>query len=343
MKPLHWIGVAALLLTGCGDTDKRPAVAFVSNNPEDFWNIAEAGAKKAADEFDVRLLFRKPPRNAEADQQNTINQVLNQNAKAIAVSVINPETQKEYMQGVAKKVILLTQDNDAPDCGRLCYIGTDNYAAGRTVGALVKQAMPDGGTIVILVGDIGSANAKARRQGVLDELAGAKDAPSADGSALGKYKLYKTMTDVPEGATKAKTNAAQALAELPREENLCLVGLWAYNPPAMLAATKDAGRLGKVKLVGFDENEATLQGIRDGHIHGTVVQQPYQFGYQSVKLMSELVRGDKKNLPKDGILPAPHLAVTKEGKEVTSGDGAKTAGKPVDAFEKELNALLGKK
>lgn len=347
MKPLLWPGlVAALLLglTGCGDTGpKKPKVAFVTNNPESFWNIAEVGARKAEKELDVDLSFIKPPSGDAAVQQERIEQVLNQGVKAIAISVIDPKNQTRYLKSIADKTMLLTQDNDAPDSGRLCYIGTDNYAAGRAAGALVKQAMPEGGTVVIFVGQIEPLNARQRRQGVLDELAGKKDAPTADGSKIGdKYTLYKTYTDQPEGASKAKENAVQALNELAKEKNICLVGLWAYNPPAMLSAVKDKDLLGKVKLVGFDEEPATLQGIRDGHIHGTIVQQPHEFGYLSVKLMAELVKGDKSNLPKDGMMPVPHLAITKDGKDVTTSDSAKTAGKPVDVFQKELNKLLGK-
>jgi ribose transport system substrate-binding protein len=331
------------LLPGCGESKKdgKPSVAFVTNNPEAFWNIAEVGAKKAAQEFDVRLSFVKPATGDASVQKERIDQLLEQGVQAMAISVIDPKNQTRYLQSVAKRTLLFTQDNDAPECGRLCYIGTDNYAAGRAAGVLVKQAMPQGGTVVIFVGQIEPLNARQRRQGVLDELAGAKDVSSEPGTVLGQYKLYKTFTDQPEGATKAKENAVQALTELAKEQNVCMVGLWAYNPPAILSAVKDQGKLGQIKIVGFDEDPATLEGIKAGHIHGTIVQQPYQFGYLCVKLMSEVVRGKKQNLPTSGQMPVPHLAVTKEGKEVVSSDKAITQGKAVEVFQKELNRLLG--
>src|SRR5205823_4402228 len=119
---------------------------------------------------------------------------------------------------------------------RLCYIGTDNYEAGRAAGALVKQAMPDGGTVVIFVGQLEALNARQRRQGVLDELAGKKDAEIKDGATFGKYRYYKTYTDQPEGQPAARLNAVQALTALQKEDNVCLVGLWAYNPPAIYSA-----------------------------------------------------------------------------------------------------------
>ncbi|MFQ3591779.1 MAG: sugar-binding protein [Gemmataceae bacterium] len=332
-----------VVLPGCGESpkDRKPSVAFVTNNPEAFWNIAEVGAKKAAEEFDVKLSFVKPAQGDASVQKERIDQLLEQGVQAMAISVIDPKNQTRYLQSVAKRTQLLTQDNDAPECNRLCYIGTDNYAAGRAAGALVKQAMPQGGTVVIFVGQLEPLNARQRRQGVLDELAEAKEVSSEPGTVLGKYKLYKTFTDQPEGATKAKENAVQALIELAKEPNVCMVGLWAYNPPAILSAVKDQGKLGQIKIVGFDEDPVTLEGIKAGQIHGTIVQQPYQFGYLSVKLMSEIVRGNKTNLPTSGQLPVPHLAITKEGKEVITSDKATTQGKPVEVFQKELNKLLG--
>src|SRR5262249_48064302 len=176
----------------------KPRVAFVSNNPEAFWNIAEAGAKKAAGEFNVELLFRKPSPGNAATQKEEIDTVLNQGVKAIAVSVIDPKNQAEYLDEIAGKVSLLTQDNDAPNSKRLAYIGTNNYEAGRAAGKLVKEALgEDGGTVVIFVGQLDALNARQRRQGVIDEIAGRKPpedlndfTKSPDGETFGKFKLF---------------------------------------------------------------------------------------------------------------------------------------------------------
>src|SRR2546430_17615772 len=72
----------------------------------------------------------------------------------------------------------------------------------------------------------------------------------------------------------------------------CMVGLFGYNIPACLEAVKEAKKTGKIKLVSFDENEGTLQGVIDGHVYGTVSQQPYYYGDHSVRILSALVRGD---------------------------------------------------
>jgi ribose transport system substrate-binding protein len=349
MKPLRalaWLSavLALPLLLGCPSSSGKPKVAFVSNNPETFWDIAEKGCRKAERELEqegtpYEVVFRKPDAGDPARQTEIIDNLMNQNIKALAVSVINPSGQHDHLKEVAAKVPLITQDNDAPDTGRLCYIGTNNYKAGRAVGQLIKEAMPDGGTLAVFVGQTEPLNARQRRQGLLDELAGKREPVdindmeySPDGRRYGKYRLHKTYTDQPVGAQRATQNATDALTELKREKNLCLIGLWAYNPPAILTAVRDKDLLGKVKIVGFDENDATLQGVADGHIYGTVVQNPFEFGYKAVRLMAQLARGDKSGLPKDGILYEPHRVITKEG-----GKGRI----PVEKFRKDLKAILG--
>src|SRR5262249_36816728 len=135
------------------------------------------GCRKAeaelAKEFPVEVIFRKPDSGDPARQTEIIDTLVNQKIQALAVSVINPSGQRAHLQEVAEKVKLLTQDNDAPDTGRLYYIGTDNYKAGRAVGQLVKEVLPKGGTLAIFVGQKEALNARQRRQGLLDELAGA--------------------------------------------------------------------------------------------------------------------------------------------------------------------------
>ena len=315
--------LGVLVLPACnsnkptGLSANRPKVAFVSNNAFDFWTYAQAGCSTAAAENGVECIFKKPDPGDAAVQKQIIDDLVNQGVKAIAVSVIDPVNQTADLNAVAAKVPLLTVDNDAPTSKRLCYIGTNNYAAGREVGKLVAKAMPGGGTVCVFVGQMEALNAHQRRQGMLDGLAGRK-APAdintvestPDGQDYGKYKLLKTFTDQADGA-KAEQNASDALIQLANEKDVCMVGLWAYNPPAILNAAKKQNKLGQVKIVGFDENDETLKGVADGQIFATVVQDPYHFGAEAVKLMATLAKGEK--FTGDPIHYVPHRVVTKDG------------------------------
>jgi ribose transport system substrate-binding protein len=204
---------------------------------------------------------------------------------------------------------------------------------------------------MIFVGMLESLNARQRRQGVIDEVFGRPelkdvvdfqmDDPNKE-QTVGKYRLWaKTYLDQPEGAKKAKENAEEAIKDMPKSGNVCMVGLWAYNPPMILSAVKDKLKdrpddRKRVKIVGFDEDKTTLQGIRDGEIHATVVQDPYNFGYESVKMLAALAKGDRSVLPANGLRYIPHRVIGPKGEEK---NGLKRIS--VDVFEPELKKLLG--
>ena len=190
----------------------------------------------------------------------------------------------------------------------------DNYEAGRMCGRLVKEALPDGGQVMIFVGRLSQDNAKGRRQGLIDELLGRSSDPTRNdppGSLPqdGKYIILGTRTDGFDNG-KAKDNAEDALSRYP--EVACMVGLFAYNPPMILEALRGADKLGEVKVVAFDEADATLQGIKDGTVHGTVAQDPYMYGYESIRVLSALARGDRSVIPAGGFQNIQGRQIRKE-------------------------------
>jgi ribose transport system substrate-binding protein len=124
---------------------------------------------------------------------------------------------------------------------------------------------------------------------------------------------------------RAKSNAADALVNNP--DIAGMVGLWAYNGPAILGAVKDADKIGKVKIVCFDEDDETLGGIKDGSIFATVVQQPYEFGYRSIEMMAKILEGDRSTVPASKQIFIPTVAIKKDG---------------VEAFIKKINQLRGR-
>src|SRR5690606_2339776 len=81
---------------------------------------------------------------------------------------------------------------------------------------------------------------------------------------------------------------------------------------ALLNAVRDSNKLGQVKIVCFDEEEETLQGVQDGHIYGTIVQQPFEFGYQSVKLLHGLAQGDTSMVPETKQIFVPVLLIRQD-------------------------------
>ena len=311
-------------------------VAFVTNNTADFWTIAQRGAEKAADEFKVNLEFKMPAKGTADEQKKIIEDLLTRGVKGMAVSPNDSKNMANFFKNeVNPKLPLLMQDNDLPDpSARRLYIGTHNYRAGRAVGELVKQAVPKGGKVAIFVGRLDAQNAVERRQGVIDVLLGIERAEmgevtdfNADNLKMGDYLLVGTRTDAVSPTTCMER--AQEMLTL-NSDMACMVGLWAYNPPAILKAVESTKQ--KPAIIGFDEDEATLNAIAKGDVFATVVQDPYQFGYQSIKILAGLARKDESvlkgfTLDADNRVFVDHRIITKDN---------------VEAFHKDLKAKTAK-
>jgi ribose transport system substrate-binding protein len=348
MKPLRLLGLLAVAALAAGlpacntQTSKTPGklkVAFISNNEYDFWKFAQRGCEKAGRDLDVDIEFKMPSGGGSAEQQRRfIEDLLSKGINAISISPYDAANQTAFFQEVNGRVPLLMVDSDAADpTARRCYIGTNNVRAGEAAGDLVKKAAPDGGKFVIFVGRLDVQNAVERRQGVVTSLAGgeekakdhlAKLAKNDYPIKIGAYELLGTKTDTGKQEI-CRTQVDDTLSQV--GDLRCMVGLWAYNPPAMLEGLKAANKVGKVALVGFDENDETLQGIKDGSIAGTIVQNPYEFGYQAVNIMTGLAKGDstvlkRPDLEANNCIYIPHRTITKEN---------------VDSFHEQVKKLRG--
>ena len=298
---------------------ERVKVAYVTNGIDPFWTIAEAGALAGAKEFDVDVEVHMPPKGL-VDQKRIMETLLAKGIHGIAVSPIDAANQVSFINDAARRTNIITQDSDAPDSDRLVFIGMNNYTAGRECGKLVKQALPEGGEIMIFVGRLEQLNAQQRRQGVIDELL---DRPVADINELefdpnteaitgDKYTILGTLTDNFDYA-KAKSNAEDSIAS---HQGLdAMVGLFAYNMPACIEAVSAAGKLNEIKLASFDEADGTLQGILDGYVQGTISQQPYEYGRRSVEMLAALARGNTDMIPENKFVEVQETIVTKENVE----------------------------
>lgn len=275
------IGAAACRPDERGATPLR--LAFVTNNAADFWTIARRGVEKAERELgDVKVDFRIPSDGTAAEQKRIIDDLLAAGTQGIAISPVDPANQVRMIDDAARQATVVTQDSDAPGTARVVYLGTDNRAAGRQAGDLIKEALPGGGTVVLFVGRLDAQNAQERYRGIQDALVGSN------------VRILDVRTDDTDPA-RAKSNAADALVKYPGIG--ALVGLWAYNGPAILNAVRDAGKIGTVRIVAFDEDDQTLAGVAEGAIFATVVQQPFEFGYQSIHMLARVARGDRSGVP----------------------------------------------
>jgi ribose transport system substrate-binding protein len=259
--------------------------AFVTNNSSDFWNIAEKGVRKAEKDLGIRAQVFRPLKTEVSEQQRFIEDILVQGFDGMAICAINPDAMTPLLDRVAGKMPVVVHDSDAPKSQRKAFVGTNNVEAGRLAGqaaiAGLKQAGITKGKVGMFVGRIDMQNSIDRKQGIEE--------------TLGKQPGIEILPIFLDGAdrTKAKKNVEDALARYP--DLVMVVGLWSYNGPAMVDAVRNSTRAKKPLIVAFDEEEETLKAVDDGTIFATIVQKPFEFGYQSMKALKDAKDG--KTIP----------------------------------------------
>jgi ribose transport system substrate-binding protein len=286
---------------GTAEVPGQLRFAFVTNNSSKFWSIAEKGLRKAEKDFGIKAEIFRPLKGDVADQQRFLEDILVQNFDGVAISPINPDGMTGILDKVAARIPVVCHDSDAAKSKRKSYVGTNNVEAGRAAGDAALQALKaagiDKGKVGLFVGRIDMQNAIERRQGVEEKLKTV--------SGLEILPVFLDNTD----RAKAKKNIEDALARYP--DLVLSVGLWSYNGPCLAGAIRESARAQKPIIIAFDEEEETLKAIEEGLISATIVQKPFEFGYQSMKLLKESKEGkpvppavdtgivsvDKANLP----------------------------------------------
>ncbi|MBE0582002.1 sugar-binding protein [Devosia sp.] len=305
--------VAASLMLGISaQAQDKQQLAFVVNAASDFWKLAEAGVNKAQEELpNYEVQFRYPAQGTAALQNSLMDDLVAAGTDAIMISSADPANSIDAFNRIAAQVPLFTTDSDAPQSDRIAYLGSSNTLAGVQAGEEMVKALPDGGKCMGFVGFLGADNAKER-------IAGFKQAIEGH-----NIELVDVRGDDVDFA-RARTNVDDVLVANP--EITCMVGFYSYNPPKIYEALQAAGKLGQITVVAFDEDPVTLGAVREGSFASTVVQQPYEWGYQGMKLMAAYLEGDKSGIPEDGLIIVPTKVINAEN---------------VDEFEADLKAKIG--
>ncbi|MEO6435014.1 MAG: substrate-binding domain-containing protein [Tepidisphaeraceae bacterium] len=291
--------LAMLIGWQAGAFKPRPKVALVTASTGPYWDAIVNGAQDAAARYDLNLSVVRPKAD-EPSQTEAIRALLGKGYDGIAISPNDPARQAAAIAEVGQQTHLVTYDSDCQVAGRLYFVGTANYDAGRNVGELIRHAVPDGGEVIITIGSLEKENGQRRRQGVIDELLERTVEPNrpmdpVDPPLQGsKFKIVATVVDGIDPG-KAASMIAGALKKHPNVK--AVAALFAYSTPATLVALKESGQLGKVQVVGFDTNDETLAGIESGHVHATMMQSPHAIGYEAIRVLADAARGDKQNLP----------------------------------------------
>lgn len=271
---------AARTAASPGDKPRFALCPKSINNP--FFDVVRQGANDAAKELGLPAPEWVGPTQAIAGQQvNMINDVITRGVDGLAISPNIPDTIGDVVSRAREKGIpTICFDADAPKTERLCFVGTDNYQAGRQAGEWMNRLLKGKGKVLIVTGGLAAENLNERIRGYRDAL---KDVPGI------------TEAAPPQACDDNQSKAHQIIQDFllghPDTDAIFAVGLWAVIPAGQILRAR--GLSGKVKVVGFDALEEELRLLKDGHIQVLLGQRPHKIGYDTVKMVYHLHQGGK--------------------------------------------------
>jgi ribose transport system substrate-binding protein len=276
-----------------GGTVGTKRLIFVVNTDDPFWDACRKGLETADKDLGLAEIGYKAlmevPDGSIKGQIDKLRQIGTQSdVAAVAVSAIsadNPSIASELEQLKAKDIKVITVDGDMLHskyrATRKYYIGTDNIIAGRELGKAAQKLLSSKGVTeggyVQFVGYTDNDNARRRM----------------DGFNAGVTEAYKEIDRVSDETdlSRAQENVRNAIQNH-QKDLVALVGIWAYNAPAIAKAVKAAKVKDKTVVVTFDAQEQAIRDMEEGLIDAMMVQNPFDMGYQAVRLMKAMVTND---------------------------------------------------
>jgi len=297
---LVFSGVAALVLVAWGCRQKQTGGAkyriavIPKGTTHIFWKSIHAGALKAEQELkaagvDVEVIWKGPLKEDDrASQIRVVENFITRGVSGIVLAplddvALRPQVKNAVDHGIPVVII----DSGLKSDDYVSFVATDNYVGGRKAGEHLAKVLGGKGKVIMLRYQEGSASTMNREQGFLDVLK--EKYPEIEVVSSNQYGGATT-----ESAYKASENLLAPLRT--PDGGLSIDGIFCPNEStafSMLRALEDSGLAGKVKYVGFDSSDRLVKGMRAGHIHGLVLQDPINMGYLGVMTMVKHLQGQQ--------------------------------------------------
>ena len=261
---------------------KKIQIAVIpKGTTHEFWKTIHAGAVKASRELGVDIIWKGPQKEDDRAQQiMVVEDFINRGVDGIVLAPLDDRALCRPVQDAVRETIpVVIIDSELQGEDFVSFVATDNYKGGVIAARKLGELLGGKGEIFLIRYQEGSASTTKRENGFLDTIT----SEFPDVSLLAQ--------DQHTGAT---TETAYQLAEnligrFPEVE-----GIFCPNESSTfgtLRALQESGLAGKIKFVGFDSSPKLIQALRDGHIHGLVLQNPMKMGYLGVKQMVLHLRG----------------------------------------------------
>ena len=271
------IAVLAVGLGACEKPYHQPEEKYIlvaANVDLPYWQEAQAGLTDIGKTTGVKVEMVGPSTFSPSEELAAFQQAVAKHPSGIMVSVTDPKLFGDPINGaILQGLPVITIDSDAPESRRILFIGTDNFRAGEESGRHMAALLGGQGRVVI-IGLSGQLNTEERARGVTE--------------ALNKYPGVKVSQTIDgKGDPRNAYDAISALLQK-KEKFDGIIALEATGGAGAADALHRMDLTGKIKILAFDKDPQTLEGVERGWITATVVQKPYVMAFYGVRFLDDL-------------------------------------------------------
>jgi ribose transport system substrate-binding protein len=274
------MAASAAAALNCNRQQRKRVAVIPKGTSHMFWVTVRAGAMAAGNDFGLDVQWNGPNQETEIGRQiQIVDSAIAQNVDGIVLAACDRRALVQPVdKAMAAGIPVTIFDSGLDSTNFMSWVATDNVAAGAMGARTLAKLIGGKGKVAVIQHVPGSVSTMDRESGFEEALA--KEFPS--------IRIVQRLYGMSDRA-KAMTAAENILTAHPD-----LDGMFASTEPSasgLLLAVKARGLGGKLKVVGFDANDAMIEEVRAGNLHAMVVQDPFKIGYEAVHTIAIKLSG----------------------------------------------------
>ena len=237
---------------------------------DEFYISMQCGIEAEAAKLGVKVNTQGPQKFDPTLQKPIVDSVVASKPDAILIAptdVTAMQTPLAAAASAGSKIVLVDTTLKDPSIA-VTGIASDNLGGGKAAFDAIKKLNPDGGKVMVMSVDPGISTTDARAKGF-------EDAVKADS----KFEYVGVQYSHNDPATAAQLTSA-ALQKDPDMVGIFAANLFAAEGSA--TGLRQAGKQGKVDIVGFDAGPNQVKALKNGTVQALVAQQPAKIGQYGV-------------------------------------------------------------
>ena len=288
------LALAAATVAACGDDDEGGGGGAAGDSAgesydmtliagvkgDEFYITMNCGAQEAAKELGVTLEFQGPDQFDAAQQTPIVDAVAAKSPDAILIAPTDTKALFAPISAAAanSKIVLVDTTLEDPSMA-VSQIASDNVGGGVTAGETLLELIGGKGKVMVVNVKPGISTTDQRGQGFEQAV---------EGKAGVEYLGQEYSQDDPAIAAQIVTST---LSKHPDLKGIFATNLFSAEGAA--SGLRQAGKLGDVKIVGFDAGPKQVKDLEDGLVQALIAQKPADIGRQGVEQAVKALKGEE--------------------------------------------------